>query len=406
MKKMMTLAMTLMILITALLFTGCGEEKPVVNLNAYIRVTEEGFDGMGRLYVEIDIDSIISDNEKYLSSKHHLRQYPFVSSKGAVWRLFEDEGAFTLVYDDSENLQNGQKVKFSWEKNPSAIQDLKKILKVDFKCKDLTYTVQNLKPTTQVDLAETLEVEFRGLNQEGYIYRAASSFPVNGDNSNTLYANWDREQKLSNGDTVCLEFDFDQEYYARYYGIEFVNTQQQITVSGLDYPGHHKAQWVVDNLTQESIDNATSVCLARMKKENRSTQDVQFVGAEYIYGEEDGKLALYFHVTDGIVPQGWYTYLVYKSDLIIKETEDGIQTLTGSGKVLDTYESAYLYERRSSWIKEPVECTFTHEETKYTGHLDLAACCRAMMENVIRDDYASKELEQTVQSDSLKAQLG
>ncbi len=69
-------------------------------------------------------------------------------------------------------------------------------------------------------------------------------------------------------------------------------------------------------------------------------------------------------------------------------------------------ESAYLYERRSSWVKEPVECTFIHEETKYTGHLDLADCCRAMMENVIRDDYESKELEQTVQSDSLKAQLG
>ena len=54
--------------IMCMLLTGCGSSS--VNLNDYVVITDEGYDGYGTISVKLDYEKLIEDHEDKLTDKN------------------------------------------------------------------------------------------------------------------------------------------------------------------------------------------------------------------------------------------------------------------------------------------------------------------------------------------------
>ena len=154
--------------------------------------------------------------------------------------------------------------------------------------------------------------------------------------------------------------------------------------------------WAFDYVTPQSLIN-TEKAMRELQSYAPGELTVTLVGMLYYYndtaeffGTTNNALVLIYHLDNGIVPGGWYTYLA-ENDVILRyiEQPDGTgyhtliqEGLTGSSAVLTQHTMFYTAERFPYFNTTPAYPEiFQHEGRDYLGHATVEECVEALSTN-------------------------
>lgn len=194
-----------------------------INIDKYVEVSYEGYDGYGHATVSIDwarIQNKYGNNLKYTNagvSKYGLYEPP-------VYALRDFINVPDL--DKTEDLSNGDKLNYTWNIDE---KELSKYIKCKVKYKDSSIEVRGLDKVETFDPFENLSVVFDGVGPAGYV-----KYEYTGDILNNYDFYVSQEKGLSKGDTVTISIDNKNlQYYANTYGKIPSITEKVYTVEGI-----------------------------------------------------------------------------------------------------------------------------------------------------------------------------
>lgn len=194
-----------------------------INLDKYVEVTYEGYEGYGRATVSIDWASI---QNKYGS------KLKYTNAGASMYGNYEapvdalSDFISTPTLDNSIGLKNDDEITYTWNIDED---ELSKYIKCKVKYKDKTLTVSGLEEVETFDAFESLDVTFNGVGPAGYV-----TYEYNGEIFDTYDFYADKESGLSNGDVVTISIGIDDlEYFADNYGKIPAETSKEYTVEGL-----------------------------------------------------------------------------------------------------------------------------------------------------------------------------
>lgn len=217
--------------------------KPTINLNDYVKVKTNGYDGYGSVEISIDWDAI---EDKY---GEDLKFTGDAKDKyGDLLELADPIDALKsnikVGFDDNSKtteLKNGDKVKYKWNVN----KDAQKFVKCKLEYKNSEYTVSGLKAAETFDAFEGVTVEFSGNANDGY-----ADFSFNGSYIGRYDFDISQTYGLKNGDVIKVTLvNEDVQYYINNIGKvpeafekefkveglqEYLNSASDVTDEGLD----------------------------------------------------------------------------------------------------------------------------------------------------------------------------
>ena len=178
--------------------------KPTVNLNDYLKVTYDGYDGGGTAYTEIDWDSMINDYGKKISYKKGMSQNGSLTPIDTIMHYTE-----VNIKGNNEELSNGDKVSYTWKVDKDEIE---KLIKCKIKYSNGSEKVSGLKKMELFDPFENLKVTFSGVEPNG-----EADIEYNGDMLSDYDFTCDKGYGLKNGDKIKISLTEDAEYYVNQY---------------------------------------------------------------------------------------------------------------------------------------------------------------------------------------------
>ena len=402
MKKGLSILLVLCTLMCMLL-TGCGSSS--VNLNDYVVITDEGYDGYGTISVKLDYEKLIEDHEDKLTDKNiDSSIFGVKTPKLAAAFVFEAQKPYELSYEEPDTLKNGDKIEFTWETNENAIETLKGILEVNIKYSKFTYTVKDLEALTKVDPFANMEYSTSGFSGSGCVLDHAKAVL---DNGNTWDLKVDKEKngKLSNGDTIkfTIKDSYEDDYYASQYGLVLSRKSADITINDLKYYPIENPKEIFEHISKEDMVNVSTALKGHydyygslFSNCNIGKVEVEYVGAIYFYNDNidpnelsytpDSDLAFVYHVTNGIEPDGWYTYVSTGDSSYIKYIKEEDGTLSKRTTIGSKYtERKEFSDAHADYFNESVEfltfskvrTDFTYNGKRYAGHQTLKECIEA-----------------------------
>lgn len=431
MKRTITHLMALLVLVSmlAITLTACG--TPTVNLNDYVEITVDGYEGYGSVHASLNYSQLIEDHADRLTDKLDSQFFGSQTPNLAANMIFATYEPFALAYESPDDLKNGDTVSFTWNTSASAIEKLSTVLDVEFRYESFDYTVKGLDALKEVDPFENVPLDTWGISGEGSLsdYLKAK-VQVSDEDTLSLDLSYDYSKSgtYSNGDVLHVTLkDPDPERYAKQYGVIWSRTEVDILLNGFSYYPQDDPQEVFQFLTEgnEAYENALKAATELVQVEGEERQ-VEFAGALFYYqnegnnmdlsGNDYNQLVLIYHVTNGKVPGGWYTYLAPSDNAVIcyQDPEDGTQ-----GKELmrevskqcfsfgDSHHS-YAYQLYSSWDSYNHPITFTYDGVRYVGHQTIEDCVAAYEANALpiefflSSDIFERNYDHLIVSDSLK----
>lgn len=197
-----------------------------INLNKYMSLETEGYEGYGKTKLSIDWDAI----EKKYASKMSFTEAAkeeygmFLSMMSPVEILREN---VRVEVDKSSDLSNGDELKYTWHVNEERIN---KYVKCKLKWKDGEYKVSSLKKVEKMDAFSGLELQFSGIAPNGEV-----RLQYNGKGIDVSDFRCDKTSELENGDIVTVTLSEDAiTKLVESYGMVPQEMKKQYTVSGLD----------------------------------------------------------------------------------------------------------------------------------------------------------------------------
>lgn len=149
----------------------------VINMNKYLDVTFNGYDGYGKAEANIDWDAI--------SEKYGMETAISLSSN------------IDLDVSPESDLENGEVVDYSWDADKA---DLKKeIKKYSVTFHNDSIVVDGLQEVEEVDIFNNVNVRFFGVSPYGQVEVDTSNSGLD-----DYYFSIDKTDGLSNGDTVTI----------------------------------------------------------------------------------------------------------------------------------------------------------------------------------------------------------
>lgn len=226
-------------------------EPAVVNLNEFLRFSSYVFDGDGAVQVRIDYNGLLGKCSRYLctdvTEEDMLGQW---SLDDAADYCIRNMAPFTLVcsshssardgillnipsdyFSSASGIRNGDEIKFTWVVDQEAMESLKKLLNVEFRFEDYTYTVEGLSPMEPVDPFADYRIYYDGTNGSGYAYGYFRLEEPDVELAFEVVS--DRNGSLRNGDTITLALGSNNAFNFRNWGLEPVRTEIEVVVSGL-----------------------------------------------------------------------------------------------------------------------------------------------------------------------------
>ena len=262
-----------------------------INLNKYVKVNTQGYDGYGTASVELDTDKLEKDfaGKIKLTSdgKSEIKKYQGVmdladlfDSSSKIKGNQEEKLALALVeeylYSDTpvklsktEALSNGQSVRCKFSKKLDS-KELGKYCRVRLKFKDFDYKVSGLKKVTKKDLK--LDLSFQGMNGEGYL--DWDSLP-----QEVSYFDVYSEDKLSNGDEVTLTLKKGMESdFIRNYGYLPKQKKYTVKVTGLESYLEKLSDLKDDRLADLQKQAQDEITASYARFSDVSVSDVKYAG--------------------------------------------------------------------------------------------------------------------------------
>ena len=175
---------------------------PTVNLNDYITIECDGYNSIGKAQAVFDEEQFYDDFEDKLKFKSGKAEQNSEYTSAAEHLL---EKYIKGSLDKSENLSNGDKIKYVWDIDTEGVEA---DLKVELDFDDIDYTVEGLEEAETFDLFSNIEVRFEGSAPNGYVVIENNNdmYPVN-------YWNFvaDKPDGLSNGDKVVISLEGEED---------------------------------------------------------------------------------------------------------------------------------------------------------------------------------------------------
>ena len=194
--------------------------RPTINLDKYLVIETNGYDGYGRANVYVNWNAI----ENKYGKKLRLKGNGANTSGGTALSQLRDN-----VYvncDKYDHLSNGDKIAYTWDVSDSISDNVK----VKLKYKNGKHKVSKLEKLDTFDAFADVAVTFEGYAPDGTV-----SFTYNGDELNSGDFSCDKTGGLSNGDVIKITWDDSNiEAVAMRLGKVPASAEREYTVSGLN----------------------------------------------------------------------------------------------------------------------------------------------------------------------------
>ena len=270
-------AVVLILLVLASFF-ALLPRKTKVNLDQYVTVSFDGYDGYGKALVKFDKDAYLKDYKKKIKLKKNgnFLQDSLTKNYGAAELLYDFyiDGNWKIEGDSPDGkLKNGETVKLSWGFSQ---EELEEQFKVKFTSKGTEFKVEGLKDVQLFDAFKDFDYKFTGISPEGSVeWKGTGDM----DGSKGYYFTVEPSMDLKNGDKVKVKIEpANPESLIQKYGIAPKETEKEITVEGL--PSYvEKADAISDSLLQDMQKEITDKIQSQLASQG---EEVSFVGAEYL----------------------------------------------------------------------------------------------------------------------------
>lgn len=290
-----------------------------VNLNDYLEITAEGYDGFGSADITIDWGAI---EEKYgtklkftKAAKAEYGQYASLISPMDVFRE-----CVRVRLDEKSGLSNGDEIAYTWVVD----EDLTEYIDCKVKYKDGAYAVTGLEEVGTFDAFADLDVEFTGTAPFGKV-----SLEYTGSELSTYSFSCDKDDGLENGDTVTISIDSGKvESCAENFGRVPEQAEKEYKVEGLDAYASSLSdinEEALMAMQQQAVDEYNAK-VAQNWSESSSLESLEYVGAILLKAKSGDIWGDYNRL-----------YLVYKAQ--------ARNTYSGDGGSYDEVHDVYWYIR-------------------------------------------------------------
>ena len=240
--------------------SGVSIGGTTVDVEAYTSYIVDGFDGAGKIAVDVDhgaIKDVISNGSKDISDND---LYTLVDS-------------IKVTPEVSEGLTEGQEINVKVTYNSTIAEENK----VKFKNTEWKYKISGLEQTTEINPFDYVEVAFSGVTPSGTVKYDAST--VNSQLGKLNYE-FDRFERLSNGETVTLKCVTDEDRLLSM-GYKLTETSRTYNVDTLDEfisdPGNLDA--TVLGRMKKDAEGDINANLSELRARNVSFTDIKYEGA-------------------------------------------------------------------------------------------------------------------------------
>lgn len=276
-----------------------GSSK-TIDLNHYLTVEVDGYDGYGTAYANIDWNAIEKKYGSKLSfTKEAKMQYGQYLGMITPMEVLED--SVYVSVDNPSELSNDETVTYTWNIDEETL----KYLDCKVKTKDGEKKVSGLDEVGKFDAFANLNVTFSGRDANGNV-----DLDYTGTDLNSYDFSCDQTSGLSNGDTVTVSLsDSNLEYYADTLGKVPKKMNQEYTVEGLEY--------YLNNISEVGADS-----LAQMQQQ---AVDVYHAKAAQDWGEGETLESLDYvgnYLLTSKKSQDNFLFLVYKATVRDSYTND------------------------------------------------------------------------------------
>jgi hypothetical protein len=198
--------------------------KPTINLNEYLVIDTDGYDGYGRASARVDWDAIDKKYGKKLKfTSKAEKEYEGLLDWVTPAELIAENVSGS--FDKTSELSNGDEIIYTWSVE-DAISDY---VSCKVKYKDYTYKVSDLTEVGTFDVFALVDVTFEGVAPSGY-----ANIDYSGPDLSIYDFSIDKREGLSNGDTVVVSFDESRiEQCIEKFGKIPETLEKSYTVSGL-----------------------------------------------------------------------------------------------------------------------------------------------------------------------------
>ncbi len=256
-----------------------------IDLNKYVTISADGYDGYGTAKYELDSEALSSDfisKYKLKKTDSGLRNTIMDISNGLGITDYACSEAFllqlgNLSLSQNRGLSNGDTIVLSWENlNSNNGERTKQLLRdtfnISIEYSDIEYSVSGLKPLKKVNPFEEINFQMSGLNDTKELILSPSS---SGDISFDI----DESGPYSNGETVTI----------RAFPKEFANLEEYTIKTGviiepetinMEVSGLSTLVSKLDQIPEEYLNSLI---------ENANAQIEAYVSRKISDGEWDGK---------------------------------------------------------------------------------------------------------------------
>lgn len=338
-------------------------ENPTVDLEKFIHISTEGYDGFGRIKGNIDI--VHRMDYKTITYKENA---PKINSTGSN----DDASTFInqnleLVFSKNENLSNGDVITYTVRFKNLVDQ----LVDCHFINTEGTYLVENLGEIADYDPFDNLDVTFSGISPNVHVeYNVKDSFI-----GRNFYVP-DVVGKLKNGDKVTFAFEGDCEQLVNWFG-------KNVSVFHKEYEVKNMPEYVLaenelseemrEELYGKSIEVIKNTCVA----EYENTDHLEYSGC-FLYVTKE------FGTGKSVINR---INVICKSNQIING-EEHLFYYPVSFTNLYISEGTLMYK-----CLEYVDYLTIVEDVSYTG-IDAVDDLHAEMITCYEDDYNIVEMKQ------------
>ena len=266
-----------LILLVLASFFALFPRKTKLDLDKYVTVSFDGYDGYGKAMVQFDKDAYLKDYKKKIKLKKsgNFLQDSLTQNYGAEELLYDFyiDGRWVIEGASDGKLKNGDKVKFAWKLNQ---EELEENFKLKLSSKGQELDVQGLKDVKLFDAFQNLDIKFTGISPDGSVeWKGTGDM----DGSKGYYFTVEPSMDLKNGDKVKIKIEpKNPEALIQKYGMAPKEMEKEITVEGL--PSYvDKAEDVSESLLQDMQKELTDKIQSQIANQG---EQVSFVGAEYL----------------------------------------------------------------------------------------------------------------------------
>ena len=305
-------AAVVVVVVAVIVILNIVNRPPTINLDDYLSVEFEGYNGYGSVSVVFDDDKFEGDWKDKLQyngnqSSTTLFGYSISDYYSAAESLADAlKGSYSV--NKSSNLSNGDKIKVKWSISDSQKEKIYQTYKCELQFSEKEFTVENLSEMETVDIFDGIELKYSGQSPNG-----TADICSYGDYN--LNYSIDKDSGLSNGDkikvTATSSYGDVNDYLSEYYKVKTKSTEKEFTVSGLP-----ESVVTVAKIPSDALEKLKSETEDYIKSDI-ADDDITFKNCEYV-----GTILLNPKDTDSWSYENRETYIIYKVNVTVDVTKN------------------------------------------------------------------------------------